>query len=125
MTGVFCVLFTAIGYGINGAIVRKIKDVHFTVIEAYNAAFTFLGVSGYILIEHYITNKNKTMRIFTYHKELYYFVLVGTIFAILAGNSMTLARTSYKLAFTMLFSFETLVFALIADNSIFQLGINF
>ena len=64
------------------------------------------------------------MRIFTYEKELYGYCAAGAVLAVIMGLAITTARGAYKLAFSMLFSFETLVYALIADIIIFHVMIN-
>ena len=123
--GIVCVLGTAIGFGVTGSLIRKIKEVHVTIIETLFGFVCFVGVFIFLLIEHFVSKgKDKTMRIFTYEKELYGYCAAGAVLAVIMGLAITTARGAYKLAFSMLFSFETLVYALIADIIIFHVMIN-
>ena len=114
------------GFGVTGTVARKIRGVHFTIIATLYGMVGSLVLIIFLTIQYFVTDhgKHKTMRIFTYDRELYWYALAAAVLNVVLGQALTLAQQSYKLSFVMIFQYENLVYSLLADFFIFHTSLN-
>lgn len=101
IVGVICMIITAVGFGFNASLSRKLKGIHFTIIETYYGTVGFICVSMFLIIEYFITNfkHHKPMRLFTYDAKTYGYALAASFSTYIMGNAITIARQSYNVSF--------------------------
>jgi drug/metabolite transporter (DMT)-like permease len=107
-----------------GVCTRKLKQLHFTIIMFTYAWIASLILLVFLTIEYFVTQFGETPRIFTYSKENYILMVSCALFNAFGMNCLTISRQSYKLAFVMIISYATLVYAWFADIFVFRIGMS-
>lgn len=108
-----------------GVCTRKLKALHFSIIMFTYAWIASLILLVFLTVDYFATQKiGTTPRIFTYSKENYLLMFGCALFNAFGMNLLTIARQSYKLAFVMIISYSTLVYAFIADMAVFDYKFN-
>ena len=107
-----------------GVCTRKLKQLHFSIIMFTYAWVASLILIVFLTIEYFVTQFGQIPRIFTYSRENYLLMFGCALFNAFGMNLLTIARQSYKLAFVMIISYSTLVYAFIADLAVFHVVFN-
>ena len=122
--GLGFMIYTANAYSATGVFTRKMKSLHFSIIQFYYGLFSIIALSSYLLIEFAVSPSYgyTSPRIFNYSSSKQWEVLGATgALNVMTQFLFTLAFQKEQAAFITLVSQLGVVYAFLGDRLVLKL----
>ena len=118
--GIISMLFVALNDASLNVLARKMKELHYSLIQFWFSAIGLVFLLAYLVLASLITWDWPSM--FFYNWEQWKFLLLTGIFSALNLTCLVIAYQNDKSATVSLLAYIALVYAFLADLTIFQLS---
>ena len=117
--GLGFITYAAIGFSATGVLTRKMKSIHFSIIQFYYGLFSIIFLSSYLLIEFAVSPSYEysSPRIFNYSSSDQWAILgITGALNVIIQFAFTLAYQKEQAAFITLVAQIGVVYAFIGDR---------
>lgn len=124
LLGIFFTMVFAFGGGLVQVLTRRMREVHFTKVQFYYTFLACICQFIFLMIRSVITTGNPFKDIAflngVYSKDEWALLLVISIMNVIWMSSQTLANQLESTVFLSIFSYSSIIYALLSDFLIFQ-----